>query len=128
MAWSSRSSHSGVMSTNSTGAPVRLRNREATPSVRSITRRIVGDGRSHAGQLPFQEAPPACLMLSPSSNRKEVAIWRKTLMVFEKKLSEFNRRQGCRYDPPLHQFVHPSIWSTISEQLVTGAQGSNPDK
>ena len=75
--------------------------------------------RPHLHHNPWQAPPqpPACPMLT-SSSRREVALWRKKLQLFEEELFEYNQQYGQRHDPALRKSVHPSVWAIISEQLL----------
>ena len=75
--------------------------------------------QSHHFVSPWQQRPPppACPMLM-STGKRQVATWRKRLQCFEEELYEYNVQHGLRHNPTLRSSVHPSVWSTISEQLL----------
>ena len=53
-----------------------------------------------------------------SSGKRHIAVWRKQLRDFEEELLQYNLQYGQQYNPTLRSLVHPSVWATISEQLL----------
>ena len=120
----SPSTHSGVMSVNGDRLHPWMGQRQtAQPDTHAVHRRQQPGSTAHPGAQNhwgapgFHEKPPGCAILA-STDRREVALWRKLLQVFEEALYDYNLRHRCNYNPPLRLFVHPSTWATIGEQLL----------
>ena len=60
-----------------------------------------------------------------SSSKRQIALWRGRLSLFEEELYTYNRTNGLQHNPALRTCVHPSVWSTISEQLLHHTEKSN---
>ena len=109
--------NSGIASAAQHGPPMPRRRASDRDITCSVTRRLLDTPEARQRQPPpflpmgsMHEQPPLCPELR-STDRREIATWRRHLQDFEEDLAAYNTRQGCRYNPPLKQFVHRSTWA-----------------
>ena len=114
----SPSTHSGAVSVNEGGPPFKPNAHAPAYEQDGAVRRGNAHLTGPSPQLGRYEEPPGCAVLT-TTDRRDIALWRKQLQTFEKALMNYNMRNRCRYNPPLSLFVHPSTWATISEQLLS---------
>ena len=112
-----RRTHPSAAWQRTDGTPNRRTNadshsRSARQDDTSIPRRMPPFA-AHPSRNPWQQPPPppTCPMLT-SSDRRQIAMWRKQL------LYSYNLQHGQQHNPALRLSVHPSVWAIISRQLL----------